>query len=392
MELQGRMIEGYRRPTGRHGIRNHLAIIPASVCAGEVASRIAAQVPGAVALVHPNGCCQMGEDYAQTARTLIGMGRNPNVGACLVIGLGCEGMDPLEIAGGISATGKDTETVIIQKSGGTAKAVAEGLAKARKLAGFLAAMKKEPFDVSELVLGLECGASDPTSGIAANPSLGVASDILVGLGGVSVLSETTELIGAEELLAGRAVDKEVASELLRIVLETEKRAVSMGTDLRGTQPTPGNIRGGISSIEEKSLGCILKAGRSTLMGVLPYAGGIGSDARGLYMMDTPGQDVDSMTGMLAGGAQIIVFTTGLGTPTGSPIAPVIKVTANKATFENMKDDTDLDLSAVMDGTMTLTEAGGLIFGEILSVCRGELTKSESGGHKEFGIMRVGWTF
>ncbi len=387
-----RQLIGYKRPVGRHGLRNHLVIIPASVCACEVAQRISSQVPGSVALVHPNGCCQMGEDYAQTARTLIGMGMNANVGACLVVGLGCEGMDPLQIVDGIKATGKPVELVIIQKSGGTTGAVHEGLGKAKALAAVLAKMEPEPFDISELVLGLECGASDPTSGIAANPSLGVASDKLISFGGTSILSETTELIGAEHLLARRAVDKKTADALIGIVNTTEERAKAMGSDLRGTQPTPGNIRGGISTIEEKSLGCILKAGKSPLIGVLKYGEPVTYGKNGLYMMDTPGQDVDSMTGMLAGGAQIVVFTTGLGTPTGTPIAPVIKVTANGATFRMMQEDTDLDLSPVMDGSIGLKEAGDMIFSEILSVSRGKLTKSEVGGHREFGIMRVGWSF
>ncbi|MBP7110005.1 MAG: UxaA family hydrolase [Firmicutes bacterium] len=387
-----RQLMGYRRPVGRHGLRNHLAVIPASVCACEVAQRIASQVPGSVALSHPNGCCQMGEDYAQTARTLVGMGMNANVGACLVVGLGCEGMDPVQIVDGIRSSGKPVELVVIQKSGGTTGAVRGGLAKAEALAAGLAQMQPEPFDISELVLGLECGASDPTSGIGANPSLGVASDMLIASGGTSILSETTELIGAEHLLAERAVDARTAEALIGIVAATERRAKAMGADLRGTQPTPGNIRGGISTIEEKSLGCILKAGRSPLIGVLKYGEPVTYGKNGLYMMDTPGQDVDSMTGMLAGGAQIVVFTTGLGTPTGTPIAPVIKVTANAATYRMMQEDTDLDLSPVMDGSIGLREAGETIFDEILSVSRGKLTKSELNGHREFGIMRVGWSF
>lgn len=386
------MLLGYKRPVGRHGIRNHLAIIPASVCAGEVASRIAAAVPGSVALVHSNGCCQMGEDYAQTARTLIGMGKNPNVGAVLVVGLGCEGMKPTELTEGISSSGKDVELVIIQESGGTSGAVAEGVRKALKLSEKLSAMKQEPFPLSELVLGLECGGSDPTSGIAANPALGVASDALVAAGGTAILSETTELIGAEMILAERARDKQTADELVKIVTDVEKRAFAMGSDLRGTQPTPGNIRGGISTIEEKSLGCILKAGKAPLEGVLSYGQELPQGTKGLYMMDTPGQDVNSMTGELAGGAHILVFTTGLGTPTGTAIAPVIKVTGNSATYRKMQENIDLDLGPVMDGKMSLDEAGALIFEAIVEASRGKLTKSEITGHKEFGIFRVGWSF
>ncbi len=386
------MLYGYRRPDGRHGLRNHMAIIPASVCAGEVSSRIAAAVPGAVALVHSNGCCQMGEDYAQTARTLIGMGTNPNTGAVLVVGLGCEGMQPSQLVEGIARSGKQVELVIIQECGGTDGAVADGIRKARALASGISDMKPEPFPISELVLGLECGGSDPTSGIAANPSLGVASDMLVAAGGTSILSETTELIGAERILAARCCSDETAHQLLGIVDDVEKRALAMGSDLRGTQPTPGNIKGGLSTIEEKSLGCILKAGKSRMMGVLKYGEELPEGARGLYMMDSPGQDVDSMIGMLAGGAHIVVFTTGLGTPTGTPIAPVIKVTANGRTYERMSGNIDIDLSPVMAGEMTLDEAGALIFSAMVESARGKLTKSEITGHREFGIYRVGPTF
>lgn len=386
------MLAGFKRPDGRHGIRNHMVIIPASVCAGEVSSRIAAAVPGSVALVHSNGCCQMGEDYAQTARTLIGMGTNPNVGAALVVGLGCEGMKPSELVEGIAQSGKPVGLVIIQECGGTDGAVAEGISKARALWAGVSEMRPEPFPVSELVLGLECGGSDPTSGIAANPSLGVASDMLVAAGGTSILSETTELIGAERILAARCCNDDVAADLLKIVGNVERSALAMGSDLRGTQPTPGNIKGGLSTIEEKSLGCILKAGKSKMVGVLKYAEELPKGARGLYMMDSPGQDVDSMTGMLAGGAHIVVFTTGLGTPTGTPIAPVIKVTANGKTYKSMMGNIDIDLSPVMAGDMTLDEAGTLIFAEIVEAAGGKLTKSEITGHREFGIYRVGPTF
>ena len=385
-------LSGYRRPDGRHGLRNHMVIIPASVCAGEVSSRIAAAVAGSVALVHSNGCCQMGEDYAQTARTLIGMGTNPNTGAVLVVGLGCEGMQPSELVEGISKSGKQVDLVIIQECGGTDGAVAEGIRKATALLTGISGMKPEPFPISELVLGLECGGSDPTSGIAANPSLGVASDMLVAAGGTSILSETTELIGAERILAARCCSDDTADKLLKIVDDVEKRALAMGSDLRGTQPTPGNIKGGLSTIEEKSLGCILKAGKSKMMGVLSYGEELPKGARGLYMMDSPGQDVDSMIGMLAGGAHIVVFTTGLGTPTGTPIAPVIKVTANGRTYKKMSGNIDIDLSPVMAGEMTLDEAGALIFSEMLEAARGKLTKSEITGHREFGIYRVGPTF
>ena len=241
-----------------------------------------------------------------------------------------------------------------------------------------------------LILGLECGGSDATSGLAANPALGAASDSLIALGGTCILSETTESIGAEHVLARRAVNDTVGQQLIAIVRACEERALRMGEDLRGSQPTPGNLAGGISSIEEKSLGCIHKAGSAPIQGVLGYAEA--PPGAGLYVMDTPGMDVESMAGLAAGGVQVMVFTTGRGTPTGNPIMPVIKVTANRRTADRMADNIDLDLSGVIEGTLTIEQAGQRIFDEILAVAGGKLTKAEQLGHTEFSIYRVGPTF
>jgi altronate dehydratase large subunit len=218
----------------------------------------------------------------------------------------------------------------------------------------------------------------------------VASDLLIDLGGSCILSETTESIGAEHVLARRAIDDRVRQRLLDIVRACEERALRMGEDLRGSQPTPGNIAGGISSIEEKSLGCIHKAGSAPVQGVLEYAEA--PSGRGLYVMDTPGMDVESMVGLAAGGVQVMVFTTGRGTPTGNPILPVIKVTANRRTAERMADNIDMDLSGVIEGTLSMEQAGRRILDEILAVAGGKLTRSEQLGHTEFSIYRVGPTF
>ena len=244
--------------------------------------------------------------------------------------------------------------------------------------------------MASLILGLECGGSDATSGLAANPALGVASDSLIDLGGTCILSETTESIGAEHVLARRAVSDAVGQQLIAIVRACEERALRMGEDLRGSQPTPGNIAGGISTIEEKSLGCIHKAGSAPIQGVLGYAEA--PPGAGLYVMDTPGMDVESMAGLAAGGAQVMVFTTGRGTPTGNPIMPVIKVTANRRTADRMADNIDLNLSGVIEGTLSIEQAGQRIFDEILAVAGGKLTKAELLGHTEFSIYRVGPTF
>lgn len=385
-------IRGYIRPDGSCGIRNHLLILPTSVCASDTAVRIASQVPGAVAVPHQHGCCQVGSDYQQTVRTLIGFGKNPNVGAVLVVSLGCEGIQAQPVLDEIAATGKPVESVIIQEHGGTLGALQAGIRKAAEMAAGLSALEKEEFDISRLVLGLECGGSDPTSGIAANPVLGVCSDLLIEAGGSSILSETTEMIGAEHLLAQKALTPVIAETVLAMVRRCEQYAIDMGQDLRGSQPTPGNIEGGITTIEEKSLGCIYKAGTAPLVGTLEYGEAIPSAPRGLFFMDTPGQDIDSITGMVAGGAQIIVFTSGRGTPTGCPIAPVIKLTGNDGTYRKMTDNIDFNAGRAITGEATIEELGKELFAEMITVCNGRLTKAERLGHNEFGIYRIGYTF
>ena len=384
------VFKGYRRTDGRVGIRNHVLILPTSVCAAQVAAEIARGVQGCVAACHAYGCCQVGEDWQLTFRTLRNTAANPNVGAVLVVGLGCEGLEPLTMLQSVEEFGKPSRGIVIQEEGGSVKAIAQGISLARAMAEQLAAHAREAVPPESLILGLECGGSDATSGLAANPALGAASDRLIALGGTCILSETTESIGAEHILARRAVNHAVGQQLIGIVRACEERALRMGEDLRGSQPTPGNIAGGISTIEEKSLGCIHKAGSAPIQGVLGYAEA--PPGAGLYVMDTPGMDVESMAGLAAGGVQVMVFTTGRGTPTGNPIMPVIKVTANRRTADRMADNIDLDLSGVIEGALSIEQAGRRILDEILAVAGGKLTKAERLGHTEFSIYRVGPTF
>jgi altronate dehydratase large subunit len=316
--------------------------------------------------------------------------RFPNVGAIVVIGLGCEGLEPLAMLQAVQGLGKPARGIVIQDEGGSVNAIVQGATVADRMAEELSAYRREDVPASALLVGLECGGSDATSGLAANPALGAASDLLIAMGGTCILSETTESIGAEHVLARRAVDDQVRQKLLDIVRTCEERALQLGEDLRGSQPTPGNIAGGITTIEEKSLGCIHKAGSAPIQGVLSY--GEIPAGRGLYVMDTPGMDVESMVGLAAGGVQTTVFTTGRGTPTGNPIMPVIKVTANRRTAERMADNIDLDVSGVIDGTLSLSEAGQRILDETLAVAGGKLTKAERLGHAEFSIHRIGPTF
>jgi altronate dehydratase large subunit len=240
--------------------------------------------------------------------------------------------------------------------------------------------------VASLTLSVKCGGSDYTSGLASNPVLGRVADRIVDLGGSVVLGEIAEIMGAEHLLAARAPNSETAVRLLRVINRVESEAMALGLDIRGTQPSPGNIRGGLTTIEEKSLGATHKGGeRTPLADVVGYAAPI--RRKGLTVMDTPGLDVESVTGMVGGGAQVVVFTTGLGTPTGNPIAPVIKITGNARTAEAMRDNIDLDVSGVLDDRETLEAAADRLFDEVVAVCSGRETATERHGFREFAIHR-----
>lgn len=378
---------GYPRPDGRVGVRNYVLVVPTVICSAVVCERIAAARPDAiVALPHQAGCGQLGPDLRVTHDTLAAYCEHPNVGAVLVIALGCEQVVAQHLASIARRAGKPTSILAIQSEGGTPRTIGAGTAIALQMADDLARVERQTCDITSLVLSLKCGGSDYTSGLASNPALGRVADRLVDLGGAAVLGEVAEIMGAEHLLAARASTPEIGGRLLRLIDRVERETMALGLDIRGTQPSPGNIRGGLTTIEEKSLGATHKGGeRSRLEDVVPYAGRIAS--KGLSVMDTPGLDVESVTGMVGGGAQAVVFTTGLGTPTGNPIAPVIKITGNARTARQMADNIDLDVSGVLDDRETLEMAADRLFAELLDVCSGRLVAAERLGHREFAIHR-----
>ena len=379
--------QGYRRSDGRIGTRNYVLVVPTVICSSVVAERVAAQAaPLGVALPHLAGCGQLGPDMRLTHDTLGAYCAHPNVGAVVVIALGCEQVVAQMLAETARRHGKPAEIVAIQAEGGTVRATEKGARIAQALAADLATAGREWCDISELILSVKCGGSDYTSGLASNPALGRVTDRLVDLGGTAVLGEVAEIMGAEHLLAARATSPATATRLIQIITRVETEARSLGLDIRGTQPSPGNIRGGLTTIEEKSLGATHKGGeRAPLADVVGYSAPIRQ--KGLNVMDTPGLDVESVTGMVGGGAQVVVFTTGLGTPTGNPIAPVIKVTGNARTARQMADNIDVDVSGIMAETETLDDAAGRLFDEVVAVASGKPTVAETLGHREFAIHR-----
>ncbi|TMI85506.1 MAG: altronate dehydratase [Bacillati bacterium ANGP1] len=372
----------YRRDRG-WGTRNHVLVLPLVASASGVARAIAR---GTDAIWVGHEYEPTPEDLPQNreriARTLAGFAANPNVAAALLI---ADTPERSALLDRIRAAGQRADLVVVTEAGGFRAALEQGRERLTALLSGAAAARRERAPVGALILGTECGGSDALSGITANPALGAASDHLVDAGGTVVLAETTELIGAEHLLARRAASPQVAEEIYAIIHRYEAVVRAHGEDIRGANPAPGNIEGGLTTIEEKSLGAAKKGGTRTIRQVVEYA--VRPAAPGLVIMDTPGHDIEQMVGMVAGGAQVAVFTTGRGTPTGSPIVPVIKVATNSHTASRMQDNIDLNAGLILEGTETIESMGRRIYEAILAVAQGETTKAERLGHREFSISR-----
>lgn len=378
---------GYKRPDGRVGVRNKVLILPASVCASDTARIIAQQVEGAVTFNNQLGCSQVASDQQYTMDVMAGYAANPNVYGTVVVSLGCENCQMDLVVKAIQErTNKPIEQVIIQEVGGTLKAVDIAVRYAKAMAAEASLLQKEEFPMSELIIGTECGGSDPTSGLAANVLIGEMSDRIVAEGGTSILSETTEFIGAEHILARRAATPEVHDRIFEIVHRYEKALQLVGEEVREGNPSPGNKAGGITTLEEKSLGCIHKGGHTPVNAVYDYAKQVEAH-QGLVIMDTPGNDPSSVAAMVAGGAQVIVFSSGRGTPTGNPLAPVIKITGNRITFAKMEDNIDVDASPIIYGG-DLKKLGDDFMKLVSEVASGRQTKAEALGFTEMAIARV----
>ncbi|EAJ7825474.1 TPA: UxaA family hydrolase [Campylobacter coli] len=384
-------IMGYRREDGKFGLRNKVIIIPSVHCANKVCENIARKCNGAVYINHQHGCSQLEFDALQTRDVLIGHGSNANVFGVLIIGLGCEVIQAKAVAEKIKEATpyKKVEYLVIQECGGSKNTIENGIKIVNEMLESAAKLQKSEGDFSDLILGTECGGSDSYSGLSANPALGSLSDFVIDEGGAVILAETTELIGCEAILTKRAKNDEIAKRVYDKILGYENLVKSFRADIRGANPSPGNIAGGLSTIEEKSLGCVYKAGTRTLMDVIDYAKPVVS--KGLTFMNTPGNDIEQLSAMVAGGANICVFTTGRGTPTGSAIVPTIKMSSNTFCYENMNDAIDINAGSIIDGIKTKEEVRDELIDLIVRISKGELVKAEINEQNDFSVWRLATT-
>lgn len=397
---QRRTFQGFRRAGGRAGTRNYVAVISSVNCSASVSRYVAdsfrgdalrdfPHVDGVIALTHKGGCGAHygGAEVDLLQRTLAGFARHPNIAGYVLIGLGCE---VNQIPDLVEHQGLgDAPSLVIQDEGGLVETVEAGVQAVRQLLPAANACRREAVDASELVVALQCGGSDAWSGVSANPAVGYAADLLVAQGGTAVLGETPEVYGAEHLLTRRAVSEEVGQKLVERIGWWERYTAMNGAQI-DNNPSPGNKLGGLTTIYEKSLGAIAKSGTTPLTDVVEYAEPIRT--RGFVHMDTPGYDPVSVTGQVAGGCNLVVFTTGRGSVFGCRPAPTIKVATNTALYTKMGNDMDVNGGQVLDGA-TVAEVGGAIFELMLQVASGMPTKSERHGigEEEFNPWILGAT-
>jgi len=387
---------GYQRADGRVGTRNYIAVMAASNCAAHTAELIARgyegqtlppNVDGVVAFPHADGCGHVfGPDVDQLRRTLAGVLAHANVSAGIILGLGCESNQIDYYLSGKAANTTPLVGLTLQSSGGTRGAVE---AARREISRFLdraAAETRTEMPASKIVLGLNCGGSDSFSGITANPALGYCSDLLAEAGATAVLAETPEIFGAEHLLVKRARNRQVAEKLLGCIQEYKDYLKQFGSGF-DDNPSPGNKQGGLSNILEKSLGAVAKGGTSPLIDVYDFAERITSP--GFVFMNTPGYDPVSLTGLAAGGCNLLAFTTGRGSAIGFPTVPVIKISSNTPMYRRMTDNMDINAGAIADGEASVARVGREIFDFVLQVASGRRTCAERLGHREFVPWRIG---
>lgn len=376
---------GFRRENGRVGVRNHVAILPVDDISNAACEAVASHVQGTLALPHAYGRLQYGADLDLHFRTLTGIGANPNVAAVVVICI--EDKWAQRIAEGIAATGKPVATFSIEGRGDF-ETVRQASWKAKELVQWASELRREPVDLGELVVSIKCGESDTTTGLGSCPTVGVVVDDLVDAGATVYFGETPELTGGEHLIADRCATAEVRARFMELYRGYLAEIDASGADLLGSQPTEGNIAGGLSTIEEKALGNIEKTGSKPVVGALAAAQAPQNGAGGLYFMDSSSAAAEHITLMAAGGAVVHLFPTGQGNVIGNPIEPVIKLTANPKTAASMSEHIDVDVSGLLSRELSLRDAGELLMDNLIRTANGRLTAAEALGHREFSLTRL----
>lgn len=378
-------ITGYPRKNGTFGIRNHVLVLPTVSCVNGVIQRISREVPEAVCVPHAYGCGRGGpRDLQILFRMLSGMVHHPNVGAVVLIGLGCEVSNTKNLSALIQNSGKPVEIFNVQECG-SLQSAQKGAEAAKRLLTEIKTQRRVPISWDRLLVAMECGGSDAMSGVTANPALGAVSDWVVEKGGSVIFGENTEMIGTDHVLGRRAKNEHVAERIAVMIHRAENLAHDIMGDRASLVISPGNMDGGMSTIAEKSMGCIFKGGSTTINQVVDY--GEAPSERGLILQDGPGYDGDSMAGLAVSGAQLMFFSTGRGTPAGFPVLPVIKVASNSRIYQAMRDDMDVNAGTLVEGK-TLDDLRDEMIRLMTGVINGEKTKAERNGMDVFTCMTV----
>jgi altronate dehydratase large subunit len=378
--------DGYRRRDGRVGVRNHVLVLSTVACANQVVQRIGFENDDVICIEQAAGCMALADDREIGHRILLGLARNPNVAAVCFVGLGCENNPASQLAEELGDE-KLVEAVSIQACGGSPQALERCRSFVGKARQSACEQRREPVELSELTIATKCGGSDWTSAIASNPSVGMVSDHVVAAGGTSLMGETAGWFGADHVLLQRARDDAVRAEIMKVLRRLYDAACHRGNRIDEANPSPGNIAGGLTTLTEKALGGVRKSGNSPIEGIL--APGEQPRGKGLWLLDNPSLDPASVAGMAAAGAQVVLFTTGRGTPIGSPICPVIKICASSDGVQRVPGHIDVDISDIVAAGATLESGAERVQRALSSVLGGTPTRSEALGHREFVMPQTG---
>jgi altronate dehydratase large subunit len=366
---------GYPRPDGKVGASNYVALIPSVGCVNALVSHIQHMVRGTVAIRHDQGCLHPPADTEQVVRTLINLGKNPNVAAALVIGLGCEMASAEEVYEGIKQSGKPVDMIVMHELGGMFETINKGARIAANMVFDTSGILRDEFELDKLVFGTKCGSSDTTSGLSSNLVTGEVCRLMTENGGTFIQGEICDIMGGEYALKKLSVNEEEGEKIVDAVRDLYERGFAVGADVRGSQMTAGNVAGGLTTLVEKALGANAKGDNVPIQGFLNYAE-IPSGPPGRYIMAFPGHGFENLTGSAAGGAIVHLFTTGRGAPNGNPIMPAIKICGNAKTNVSMRDHIDVDVASVINETETVAEAGQRFYEYAVSVANGKLTRAE----------------